>query len=162
MNELRTTVTTLKRKDFSERQACKLVGINLSTHRYKSHPMYREISEKELIREIKKLAYKRRRFGTPRIQALLKKKYGVGKINHKRTERIWAELGLTLPKKRPRKRKILNYAWGFTRATHPNHVWSYDFQSDALQSGRKLKFFNVVDEFTKDPLAIRPEHSVRA
>ena len=85
------------------------------------------------------------------------------KINHKRVERIWREEGLQLPHKQPRKRRLfLNDGSCIRlRPEHRNHVWSYDFVEDRTMDGRKLRFLNIIDEYTRECLASIPRRSWR-
>jgi len=78
-------------------------------------------------------------------------------VNFKRVERIWRWEGLKVPLKQP-KRKRLWFNDGSCirlRAEHPNHVWSYDFVEDRTHDGQKYRMLNIVDEFTRECLAIR-------
>jgi putative transposase len=74
-------------------------------------------------------------------------------ISPKRVYRVWREQGLCLPRRRPKKRRRAEGAVP-CQATHPNHVWTYDFIHDACINGRKLKVLSVVDEFTRECLAL--------
>ena len=127
----------------SIRRACKLVSLSRTSFAYKA----REKEGEQAIRKrLKELAEKRRRFGCARLHVLLRRE-GV-MINHKRTERIYREEGLSL---RVRRRKKMASC---TRIEIPkpqrrNHIWTMDFMSDNLASGRKLKVFSVVDEYTR-------------
>jgi transposase InsO family protein len=78
------------------------------------------------------------------------------RVNKKRVERIWKQEGLKVPKKHPKRRRL----W-FTdgscvrlRAEHPNHVWSYDFVAERTSDGRPLRFLTLIDEFTRECLAL--------
>ncbi len=78
------------------------------------------------------------------------------RVNKKRVERIWKQEGLKVPKKQPKRRRL----W-FTdgscvrlRAEHPNHVWSYDFVAERTSDGRPLRFLTLIDEFTRECLAL--------
>jgi len=85
------------------------------------------------------------------------------KINHKQVERIWREEGLKLPKKQPKKRRIF-LADGSCirlRAEHENHVWSYDFMEDTTMDGRKLRWLNIIDEYSRELLFSAPRRSWR-
>ena len=79
-------------------------------------------------------------------------------VNHKRVARIWREEGLKVPKKQVRKKRIFlgDGSCMRLRATHKNHVWSYDFVEDKTTDGRKLRFLNVIDEFEHICLASVP------
>jgi putative transposase len=95
------------------------------------------------------------RYGYRRVTALLRRAGWLA--NHKRVERIWRQEGLKVPPKQP-KRGRLWLADGSCirlRPEHPNHVWSYDFVEDRTHDGRKYRMPNVLDEFTRECLAIR-------
>jgi putative transposase len=102
------------------------------------------------------------RYGYRRITALLRREGW--RVNHKRVERIWRQEGLKVPKKQPRRGRLwlndgsclrLRPAW-------PNHVWSYDFVADRTSDGRPLKMLTVVDEYTRECLAIDVERRADA
>lgn len=73
-------------------------------------------------------------------------------VNHKRVRRVWCACGLQVPRRKRRRRG--NPGSVPLKAERPNHVWTYDFMQDATQDGRKLRFLNVEDEFTRQGLAI--------
>lgn len=95
---------------------------------------------------IKDLANKHIRFGSPRIHALLRKK-GV-KINHKKTERIYREEGLSIRRKQSKK-KLPQIRVKMPQATIPNEVWSMDFMFDKLFFGSRFKILTIMDDFSK-------------
>lgn len=102
------------------------------------------------------------RYGYRRITALLRTEGWV--INHKRVERIWREEGLRVPLKQP-KRGRLYLNDGSCIRLQPcwrNHVWSYDFVSDRLHNGKKIRMLTVIDEYTRKCLALRVGSSLRA
>jgi transposase InsO family protein len=102
------------------------------------------------------------RYGYRRIAALLRQEGW--QVNHKRVERLWREEGLRVPKKQP-KRGRLYLADGSIvrlRAEHPNHVWAYDFVQDLTADGRKLRLLTVVDEYTRECLAIEVARRLRS
>lgn len=78
-------------------------------------------------------------------------------VNHKRVERIWRREGLKVPQKQPKKGRLwLNDGSCVRlRPEYPNHVWSYDFVQDRTHDGRVFRTLNVIDEHTKEALAIR-------
>lgn len=140
----------------SERRACEIVGQHRSTQRHESI-----VDDQVLRAEVRRLAAKYKRFGYRRIHALLIK--DGWKVNRKRIQRIWREEGLRVPKKsRKRRRKGCSTADGVAalKATRPNQVWAIDFQHDATIDGRELKFLNVVDEHTREALAIECSRSI--
>ena len=77
-------------------------------------------------------------------------------MNHKRVERIWREEGLRVPKKQPQRRRLWfnDGSCIRLRPTHRNHVWSYDFVADRTSDGRPIRMLTIVDEFTRECLAI--------
>lgn len=118
--------------------------------------------EEPLREDIIKLAGKYGRYGYRRITALLQQ---VGwKINHKRVERIWREEGLKVPKKQPKRGRLwLNDGSCVRlRPTHRNHVWSYDFVADRTHDGRSIKMLTVIDEFSRECLAIVTERRLKS
>ena len=146
----------LRARGMSERRACGHLGADRSSVRYDSRP---EDPVSGLVREeLRKLSMRHRRYGTPRMTALLRRR-GMS-VNHKRVERIWGEEGLPLSRRRPRRRFR---GLGGTRpqpATRPNEVWSYDFVHDRTVAGDKLKLLTVVDEYTRECLEIRVERQM--
>jgi transposase InsO family protein len=84
-------------------------------------------------------------------------------VNHKRVERIWREEGLKLPKKQPKRRRLWLSDGSCTRLRpeHKNHVWSYDFVEDKTHDGKKIRFLNIIDEYTHECLDSIPRRSWR-
>jgi len=113
--------------------------------------------DEQVKKRIKEIAEQRRRFGCPRIHVILKREGLV--INHKRTERLYRELGLKLPRKRGRKRSsILRIP--LPMPTGPNEQWAMDFVSDRLYSGRRLRVLTVIDKYTRENLALEADSSL--
>ena len=94
------------------------------------------------------------RYGYRRITGLLH--WEGWRVDHKRVERIWREEGLKVPKKQPKRRRLwLNDGSCIRlRPTHRNHVWSYDFVADRTSDGRPIWMLTIVDEFSRECLAI--------
>ena len=108
------------------------------------------------------LAQRFGRYGYRRITALLRAEGW--RVNHKRVERLWRREGLRVPPKPPRRRRLW-LADGTTtrrRATRPHHVWSYDFVQDRTHDGRPLRLLCIVDEYTRECLAIVVARRLRA
>jgi transposase InsO family protein len=85
-------------------------------------------------------------------------------VNHEHVERLWRQEGLQVPQKQP-KRARLWLADGSCirrRAEYPNSVWSYDFVMDRTQDGRPLKLLTIVDEYTRECLAIAVRRRLRS
>ena len=102
------------------------------------------------------------RYGYRRIAALLRDAGWM--VNVKRVERIWRREGLKVPQKQPKRGRLwLNDGSCIRlRPEHPNHVWSYDFVEDRTHDGRKFRMLNVIDEFTRECLAIRVNRKLRS
>jgi putative transposase len=138
----------------SERRVCRVLGQSRSTQRYARR---RRGDEARLLEEMRRIARRRPRFGSPRIHVALQQ---CGwRVNHKRVERLWREEGMQVPKKQCKQRR--SSACGGSenscvrkRPLRPNHVWSYDFVEDRTERGRKLRMLVVIDEFTRESLAI--------
>lgn len=113
------------------------------------------MSDQALHERLTRIKQKHPRFGSPRALALLRAELKADgqTINHKRVERIWCKSGLQVPQ-RAKKRKIKTGRTVACLAERPNQVWSYDFQTDALVSGRKLRLLNILDEFTREWLSV--------
>ena len=86
------------------------------------------------------------------------------KVNHKRVERLWRREGLKVPRKQPKRRRLwLNDGSCIRlRPTHRNHVWAYDFMSCRTHDGRPIKILTVVDEYTRESLALLVERRLRS
>ena len=143
----------------SERRACRVLQQARSTQHY---PARATPDEPALVARIIALAQRFGRYGYRRITALLRAEGW--RVNHKRVERLWRREGLRVPAKAPRRRRLW-LADGTTRrrrATRPNHVWSYDFVQDRTHDGRPLRLLCIVDEYTRECLAIVVARRLRA
>jgi transposase InsO family protein len=85
-------------------------------------------------------------------------------VNLKRVERIWRREGLKVPQKQPKRGRLWlrDDSCVRLRPTHPNHVWSYDFVEHRTHDGRKIRMLNIIDEFTRECLAIRVERKLNS
>jgi putative transposase len=106
---------------------------------------------------MRELAATHKRYGSPRLHAVLKREGLV--INHKRTERIYREEGLSL-RRRTKKRRILPARIQMPQASKPGEVWSMDFMSDTCASRRRLKILTIVDDFSKVSPGIMADTSI--
>jgi putative transposase len=136
----------------SERHACELNGLDRSTYRYEPEPD----RNAQLRARLTELARQRPRFGYRRLGVLLEKDGEV--INHKRLLRVYQEAGLAV-RRRERKR-LARERVGMPVLTRPNQEWSIDFVSDALANGRAIRSLTVLDDFTKESLAIEVDTSL--
>jgi len=144
--------------EVSERRACRVLGQVRSTQR--RVPRASEF-EKRLVARIIELACQFGRYGYRRITALLKREGW--DVNHKRVERLWRREGLKVPQKQPKRRRLWfnDGSCVRLRAERRNHVWSYDFVADRTHDGRPLRMLTVIDEHTRECLAIDVERRLR-
>jgi putative transposase len=147
----------VEERDYSERKACQVVGISRSSARYQRRLRPDEATLRSKIRET---AEQHPTYGCPRITVLIRREGS--NINHKRIHRLWKEEGLQLPRRRPRKRHLGPKGEVKQKAEYPNHVWSYDFLEDRTEKGSKLRFLTVLDEFTREALALPVQRSFTA
>ena len=145
--------------DVSERLACRVLGQHRSTQR--KAPKGRA-DDAALTADIVALATQYGRYGYRRITAMLQAAGWA--VNVKRVERIWRLEGLKVPGKQPKKGRLwLNDGSCVRlRPERPNHVWSYDFVEDRTHNGRKFRMLNVIDEFTRECLAIRIDRKLKS
>lgn len=143
----------------SERRACKALGQSRGNQR--REPV-RPDDEDRLRADIIRLAQTYGRYGYKRITALLRASGWI--VNHKRVERIWREEGLKVPQRhKKRGRLYLNDGSCIRlRPCWPNHVWSYDFVAERLISGRKIRILTVIDEYTRQCLALRVSYALKS
>lgn len=136
----------------SERKAVKEIGIARSTRRHKSCRQ----DDTELRTKIVDMAAARKRFGYRRIHIMLQR--SGSSINHKKVYRIYCEENLQVRKRR--KKKERRFRKPLEPATKPNQRWSMDFVSDSLTTSRRFRTLNVIDEFTRECLAIEVDFSL--
>jgi putative transposase len=134
-----------------------VVGVYRSAVRYVARQREDEV---ELIEKVHKLAIQHSRYGYRRITVLLRREGWM--INKKRVHRIWKLEGLSLPLRRPRRRRVGKAGKVVNKAEYPNHVWSYDFIEDRTERGGKLRILAIIDEYTRECLATRIEPSIPA
>jgi transposase InsO family protein len=115
-----------------------------------------------LTRRILELASAYGRYGYRRITVLLRREGW--RVNRKRVERIWRREGLKVPKKQPNRGRLwLNDGSCIRlRPQHRNHVWAYDFVADRTHNGRPVKMLTIVDEHTRECLAIEVRRRIRS
>ena len=143
----------------SERRACRALGQPRSTQRYAGAGPGRD---EALLVRVRELAREHPRYGCRRVTALLRREGWP--VNRKRVHRLWRREGLKVPQVQRKRRRLGSSENGCTRhrAERPNHVWSYDFVMDQTADGRRLKILPVVDEYTRECLAIEVERSLTA
>jgi len=136
----------------SERRACKALGQARSTQRHRAQLRN---DEDALTAAVIGLARTFGRYGYKRICGLLQ--MAGWKVNQKRVQRIWRAEGLKVPARQPKRGRLwLNDGSCVRlRPQHQNHVWAYDFVAERTHDGRSLRLLTVVDEYTRECLAIR-------
>ena len=135
----------------SERRACRVLGQARSTQRQRARV---PADEPRLVERIIALATQYGRYGYRRITGLLR---GEGwRVNHKRVERLWRREGLKVPLKQPKRGRLwlTDGACVRHRPAYRLHVWAYDFLTARTHDGRPLKILVVVDEYSRECLAI--------
>jgi putative transposase len=138
---------------FSERRACSVLGQPRSSCRY----LPRRTTVQALLDDLLELAVKRPRFGYRRLHLLLRRRGW--RVNHKRVYRLYRAEGLAVRRKK-RKRMAAWLRVPLLVPTRPNERWSMDFVHDTLASGRKFRVLNIVDDLTREALAIEVDTSL--
>lgn len=143
----------------SERRACRVLGQARSTQR---RTRVVPSDEPRLIREMVELATQYGRYGYRRVTELLHRKGW--KVNHKRIERLWRQEGLKVPQKQPKRRRLWfnDGSCVRLRPQYENHVWSYDFVHCRTHDGRAFRMLNLIDEHTRECLAIDVERKLNS
>jgi putative transposase len=144
----RAAAQFLTEAGLSQRRSCALAGLSRSTLHYQP----RERDDAAVTQQLREIARANKRYGYRRAAALLRQGQP---INHKRVQRLWRAAGLQRPavRRKPRQR-LQDPNRSPLQAEYPNHVWTYDFMEDSTADGRKVRLLTVVDEFTRECLAI--------
>ncbi len=143
----------------SERRVCRVLEQPRSTQR--QEPVIKT-DEEPLKERIVALACEYGRYGYRRVTSLLKDEGW--RVNHKRVERLWRQEGLKVPQRQPKRRRLwLNDGSCIRlRPLYPNHVWSYDFVAERTTDGRPIRILNIIDEYTRECLAIHIGRQIKA
>ena len=137
----------MREKNYSQRRACRLVGLAGKTFRYRS----RRPADAKLRTRLRALAVERKRFGYRRLHILLRREGQ--QVNHKRLFRLYREEKLGVRKRGGRKRAVGTRS-PMTLPDRPNQRWCVDFVSDMLAHGRRFRILAVLDEHTRESLAL--------
>ena len=142
-----------------ERRACRVLGQARSTQCYDRHRPDDDIA---LTEAMVGWATQYGRYGYRRVTALLQQEGG--RVNHKRVERLWRQEGLKVPKRQPPRRRLwlADGSCVHLRPTHRQQVWAYDFVALRTQDGRPVKLLTIVDEYTRECLAIDVARRLRS
>lgn len=143
--------------EVSQRRACDVLEQNRCTQRYTPKT---PDEEGKLIESMHEIIRAHPRYGYRFVWAKLKQ--SGWRINRKRVYRLWKQQGLKVPQKRVKKRRLGSSANGITRrkASKKNEVWAFDFIFDRTSNGRSIKWLSVIDEFTRECLALEVSRSM--
>jgi putative transposase len=136
----------MKEFDYSERTACKLLGVDRSSYRYEPKPDHNEKLRQELI----EMAKQKPRYGYRRLQVLLGRRGWI--VNHKRLYRLYREENLAV--RRLRRKRLIRPAAPIGQFERANQEWSMDFVMDGLATGRAVRVLTIVDSYTRECLAL--------
>ena len=139
--------------DVSERRACRVIAADRTSIRYRSC----RGDDTELREKLRELAHQRRRFGYRRLHILLRRDGVI--VNRKKTQRLYREEGLTVRRRKGRKRAVGTRTRPPIPAL-PNQCWSLDFVRDQFVTGRRFRVLNIVDDVTRECLRAVPDTSI--
>ena len=152
----REQVALACQRGLSERRACGLLDIARSCLGYE---LRLPVKDAPVIADMKLLSAQYPRYGYRRIRIFLQRQGH--QLGWHRTHRLWSRAGLQLPRRRPR-RRIASSRPRPLPAHRANVVWAYDFVFDATAAGQQIKCLTIVDEFTRECLAIDVAGSIRS
>ena len=141
----RAAVQMLIDGGLSTLRACQLASISRATFRYRAQTA----DDTAIVAQMQELARRYPRYGYRRITALLRQEQP---INQKRVRRLWRQHQFQV--RRVRRPRIRRSRPDRLQAAYPGHIWAYDFVEDALMDGTPLRILTVMDEFTREGLAI--------
>jgi len=152
----RAQVAYVEQRGLSRRRACALLSVARSTLGYQSRLASKDAPVLAVMHE---LAARYPRYGYRRIQVFLERQGHV--MSADRVHRLWRQEALQVPRRRPR-RRVASHRPRPIPATGANYLWAYDFVFDACANGQQLKCLTVVDEYTRECLAIDVAGSIRS
>ena len=152
----RSQVGYANNRGISVRRACALVGVARSTMGYEPRMAAKDGPVVTVMRE---LSSQYPRYGYRRIHIFLARRGH--EMSPDRAHRLWRQAGLQVPRKRPR-RRVAGSRPRPVPAIAANEVWAYDFVFDACANGQQLKCLTVIDEHTRESLAIDVAGSIRS
>jgi putative transposase len=130
--------------------------LNRKSCRYR----HKASEDSNLVKRLRELAVEHPRFGYRRIHALLKREGW--EVNLKRVDRLWKQESLSLPRRRERKPRAKPLIGIQPKAEKANQVWTYDFVFDQSLSGKSLKMLTLIDEYTRECLAVEVGISIKS
>jgi len=147
----RVVLEHLTRRGMSQRKACRYLGLS---RRVTSYALKQPVKDRAMGEQLLSASQAVPRFGYRRMAAWLS-------LGESRVRRMWRQMGLNIPRRRPRRRRSGSDI-RLPGAVRPNAVWCYDFVHDQLVDGRSLKLLCVLDEYTRECLAIEVGASLRS
>jgi putative transposase len=138
----------------SIRKACLLVGLCRSSYSYQPNPD----GDTAVRQRMRELAQQRRRFGSPQLHILLRREGLV--VNHKRTERIYREEGLSLRRRGRRRKRAAGARVIHPAPQQPNQRWSMDFATDSVVTGRRFRALAIIDDYSRECPTIEVDTSL--
>jgi len=135
---------------FSERRACRLMMLAVTTYRYRSVR-----SDEPLRTTLVELAREKPRFGYRRLHVLLRR--SGERVNHKRVHRVYREAGLAI--RRKKRKHCIRQGQPLLVRTSANQEWALDFAHDAVAYGRTIRVLSVLDAYTRECLALEVDTS---
>jgi transposase InsO family protein len=157
-SQKRRAIQTIVEEDMgTTTEACRALGLARSSFYLTSQL---SAQSRTMQREIKVLSEKHPRYGYRRITALLRREGN--EVNGKRVQRVRRMEGLQVNKKQRRMRRVGQSTAQRQRATHRGHVWSWDFVEDQTERGTRFRVLTLIDEFTRECLAVHVAWSIRA
>ena len=155
-SRLRELATDLmQRFGASQRQACRVLKLSRSVYSYQSIAR----DSNAIVMRIKEITQTRVHYGYRRVHVMLRREGWSD--NHKRVYRLYREQGLSLRHKRPRRNKAARLRQPKQVVTAINEIWSMDFVADALFDGRRLRTLTIIDNYTRECLAIEVGATLR-
>lgn len=152
----REQLACVRARGLSLRRACGLIGMSRATPSYQ---LRLPAKNAPVLAAMKELSAQYPRYGYRRIRVFLRRQ-GL-ELSWSRTHRLWRQAGLLVPKKRSRKR-IASVRPRIHTPFKANMVWAYDFVFDTTASGQQIKCLTVIDEFTRECLAIDVAGAIRS
>ena len=153
----RLVISTVEAGLCSARRACRYLSLSRSSWHYRERG---GASKKKLIGRITTLSRKYPRYGYRRIRALLMREGW--KVGRKLVQQVRRLEGIGIKGKKPRRRRGGTSTALPTTATEVNEVWSWDFVHTRTENGVSLKRLTLIDEYTRQCLAIRPQRSLKS
>ncbi len=139
----------------SARRACKLAGLSEASWYYRAKP---NPTNDAIATRLCELAGERPAFGAPRMTVMIRREFGC--VNHKRVERLYTQQGLQLPRRPKRRRRGVQRVVPAELPTAPGQRGSMDFVHDILADGRRFRMLVVVDDYSRECLALEVDTSI--